>query len=339
MTDPETPMSVAVFSTKSYDKRYLTEANRRHGFDLRFFEEGLNPRTAALAEGCDAVCAFVNDNVNSDTVERLAGRGVQLIALRSAGFNHVDLAASRRHGLAVVRVPEYSPHAVAEHCVGLILALNRKIYRAHNRVRESNFSLVGLLGFDVYGKTVGVIGTGTIGTRFAEIITGFGTRVIAVDPYPNARCLEIGVTYHSIDEVLAKSDIVSLHCPLTPETRHLLNAERLSKMKDGVMVINTSRGALIDTPAVIDALKSGKIGYLGLDVYEEEADLFFEDLSEQVLQDDVFSRLLTFPNVLITGHQAFFTEEALIEIADTTLENISEFAHGTELTNALDLSL
>jgi D-lactate dehydrogenase len=338
MTETGPPVSVAVFSTKAYDERSLTEANRSYGFDLRFFEEGLNPRTAALAAGCEVVCAFVNDDIGSDTVDRLADHDVRLIALRSAGFNHVDLQAAGRRGLVVVRVPEYSPHAVAEHCVGLILSLNRKIYRAYNRVRESNFSLGGLLGFDLHGKTVGVIGTGTIGTRFAEIISGFGTEVIAADPYPNARCLEIGVTYLSIDEVLARSDIVSLHCPLLPETHHLINADRLSGMKDGVMVINTSRGALIDTTAVIDALKTGKVGYLGLDVYEEEADLFFEDLSEQVLQDDVFSRLLTLPNVLITGHQAFFTAEALREIAETTLMNISQFADGSELTNALDLN-
>ena len=331
-------MAIAVFNTKEYDEYYLTVANRRYGYDLRFFEEGLNSRTTALAEGCDVVCAFVNDDIGSDTIDRLADRGVNLIALRSAGFNHVDLAAAGRRGMKVVRVPEYSPHAVAEHCVGLILSLNRKIYRAYNRVRESNFSLVGLLGFDLHGKTVGVIGTGAIGTRFAEIISGFGTEVIAVDPYPNTRCLDIGVTYHSIDEVLSRSDIVSLHCPLVPETHHIINAERLAAMKDGVMVINTSRGALIDTTAVIDALKTGKVGYLGLDVYEEEADLFFEDLSEQVLQDDVFSRLLTLPNVLITGHQAFFTAEALTEIAETTLMNISQFADGAELTNALDLS-
>ena len=336
INETPTPLAVAVYSTKVYDERYLAKANQTYGYDLRFFAEGLNPRTTVLAEGCEVVCAFVNDDIGSDTIDRLADLGVRLIALRSAGFNHVDLQAAGRRGLVVARVPEYSPHAVAEHCVGLILALNRKIHRAYNRVRESNFSLVGLLGFDLHGKTVGVIGTGVIGTRFAEIISGFGAEVIAVDPYPNDRCREIGVTYHSIDEVLARSDIVSLHCPLMPETRHIINADRLAKMKDGVMVINTSRGALIDTVAVIDALKTGKVGYLGLDVYEEEAGLFFEDLSEQVLQDDVFSRLLTLPNVLITGHQAFFTAEALDEIAATTMTNIWEFAEGEAMTNALD---
>lgn len=338
MASGTSSVSVAVFSTKEYDERYLSEANREHGHDLRFFEAGLNSRTAPLAEGCEVVCAFVNDDIGPDTVNQLADHGVQLIALRSAGFNHVDLQTAALRGIVVVRVPNYSPHAVAEHCIGLILSLNRKIYRAYNRVRESNFSLVGLLGFDLHGKTVGVIGTGTIGARFAEIISGFGTTVIAVDPYPNPRVLELGVTYHSIDEVLARSDIVSLHCPLTPETHHLINADRLSGMKDGVMVINTSRGALIDTAAVIDALKTGKVGYLGLDVYEEEADLFFEDLSDEVLQDDVFSRLLTFPNVLVTGHQAFFTAEALSDIAETTMMSISEFAAGEEMTYALDLS-
>lgn len=335
MAEPSARLSIAVFSTKEYDEHHFLHANRDHGHDLRFFEVSLNSRTTPLAEGCEVVCAFVNDELDSVTIDGLADRGVRLIALRSAGFNHVDLQAADRRGMTVVRVPEYSPHAVAEHCVGLILSLNRKTHRAYNRVRDSNFSLVGLIGFDLYGKTVGVIGTGAIGTRFAEIISGFGTEVIAVDPRPNDRCLDIGVTYLPIDEVLARSDIVSLHCPLNPQTLHLINADRLSKMKDGVMVINTSRGALIDTSAVIDALKSGKVGYLGLDVYEEEAGLFFEDLSEQVLQDDVFSRLLTFPNVLITGHQAFLTAEAMTEIAETTMMSVSEFANGREMTHVL----
>lgn len=319
---------VAVYSTKPHDERFLREANTSHGHELRFFETRLTPDTAVLAAGCDVVCPFVNDDAGAATIEALAKEGVSVLALRSAGFNHVSLEATARHGMVVTRVPEYSPHAVAEHCVGLILSLNRKIHRAYSRVRDSNFALAGLLGFDLHGKTVGVIGTGKIGTRFAEIISGFGTKVIAADPFPNDRCIELGVTYLDPEQVLADADIVSLHCPLTPETHHLIDRERLNLMRDGAMLINTSRGALIDTTAVIDALKSGKLGYLGLDVYEEEADLFFEDLSEQVLLDDVFSRLLTFPNVLITGHQAFFTVEALRAIAATTLESISAIERG-----------
>ncbi len=321
---------VAVFSTKPHDERFLTEANERHGHELVFLEAGLGPGTAVLATGCGAVCAFVNDDVGADTVDRLAEVGVGLIALRSAGYNHVDLAAAERHGITVVRVPEYSPHAVAEHCLGLILSLNRKIHRAYNRVRESNFALAGLLGFDLHGKTVGVVGTGKIGTSFVEILSGFGVRTIASDPYPDERCLELGVEYLPVDELLAASHIVTLHCPLTPDTYHLIDRDRLAAMRDGVMLVNTSRGALIDTAAVIDALKTGKVGYLGLDVYEEESALFFEDLSEQVLLDDVFSRLLTFPNVLITGHQGFFTVEALQAIAATTLDSISAVERGED---------
>lgn len=321
-------MRLAVFSTKPHDKRYLTEANEAHGHELVLLEARLTPATAVLAAGCDAVCAFVNDDLGAETIDRLAEAGVEVIALRSAGYNHVDLGAAAAHHMVVVRVPEYSPHAVAEHCLGLILALDRHIHRAYNRVRDSNFALAGLLGFDIHGKTIGVVGTGKIGTRFIELLTGFGVRVLATDPYPNDRCLELGVEYVALGELLTASDIVSLHCPLTPQTRHLIDHASLAGMRDGVMLINTSRGALIDTAAAIDALKSGKIGHLGLDVYEEEADLFFEDLSDQVLQDDVFSRLLTFPNVLITGHQAFFTVEALRAIASTTLESLSAIARG-----------
>lgn len=319
---------IAVFSTESYDEKYLVQANTGHGHDLRFLEARLSPETAVLADGCEVVCPFVNDEVGSATVEALASIGVTTLALRSAGFNHVALDAADRFGIDVVSVPEYSPHAVAEHCVGLILSLDRKIHRAHNRVRESNFSLAGLLGFDLHGKTVGVVGTGKIGTRFVEIMSGFGVTILASDPFPNQACISAGATYCSIDQLLVDSDIVALHCPLTPETHHLINQETLSSMRPGAMLINTSRGALIDTAAVIDALKTGRLGYLGLDVYEEEAGLFFEDQSEQVLQDDVFSRLLTFPNVLITGHQAFFTSEALTAIATTTLESVSALQRG-----------
>jgi D-lactate dehydrogenase len=321
-------MHVAVFSTKPYDEEFLRRANERAGHDLVFLEPRLTPATVPLASGAEAVCAFVNDDLGAPVLEGLRAGGVRLVALRSAGFNHVDVTAAARLDLTVVRVPGYSPHAVAEHCVGLILALNRKIHRAHNRVRENNFALSGLLGFDLHGKVVGVVGTGRIGTAFARIMTGFGCRVVATDPYPNEECVAMGVRYLGIDELLGTSDVVALHCPLTPETFHLIDEERLALAKDGMMLINTSRGALVDTAAVIAALKSGRLGHLGLDVYEEEADLFFEDLSDKVLRDDVFSRLLTFPNVLVTGHQAFFTEEALVNIADTTIANISAFERG-----------
>jgi D-lactate dehydrogenase len=326
-------MRVAVYSTKPYDEEFLGLANEPFGHDLLFLEPRLSVNTVALVSGCDAACAFVNDDVGAEVLEGLAGAGVGLVVLRSAGYNHVDLHAADRLGITVMRVPGYSPHAVAEHCVGLILALNRKIHRAYNRVREGNFALNGLLGFDLHGKTVGVVGTGRIGVCFAHCMRGFGCRVVASDPYPNAECSRMGVEYVDLDELLSISDIVSLHCPLTPETHHLIDRERLARAKDGVMLINTSRGALIDTTAAIEGLKSGKLGYLGLDVYEEETDLFFEDLSDKVLHDDVFSRLLTFPNVLITGHQGFFTSEALSNIALTTLENVTAFERGGELHN------
>ena len=334
-SDTVSRVRVAVFSSKSYDERFLIAGNSDHGHELCFYETRLTPDTARLAAGFPAVCAFVNDDLGAASLERLAADGVRIVALRSAGFNHVDLPTARRLDLTVVRVPRYSPHAVAEHCVGLILSLNRHIHRAYNRVRESNFSLAGLLGFDLNGRTVGIVGTGEIGTRFAEIMSGFNTTILAADPRPNPRLREIGATYASIDDVLATSDIVSLHCPLTAETHHLVDAERLQTMRDGVMLINTSRGALIDTQAVIDALKSGKVGHLGLDVYEEEEDLFFEDLSDHLLQDDTFARLMTFPNVLITGHQAFFTAEALSTIAEVTLGNLTRFERGEPLENAI----
>ena len=267
----------------------------------------------------------------------LARQGTRLIALRCAGFNNVDLAAAREVGLTVVRVPTYSPHAVAEHTLGLVLALNRKIHRAYARVREGNFALDGLLGFDLYGQTVGVVGTGQIGAVVARIMGGFGCRILAHDPFPNPECVALGARYVALPELFADSDIITLHCPLTPQTRHLINAQALQQMKPGVMLINTSRGALIDTPSVTEALKSGKIGYLGLDVYEEEADLFFEDLSNIVLQDDIFARLLTFPNVIITGHQAFFTRNALERIAKTTLANITTFEQSLASPNEISV--
>jgi D-lactate dehydrogenase len=319
-------MKVAVFSTRPYDEQFLNEANM-HQHDLVYFEVKLSPATAQLATGHDAVCAFVNDDLQREVLEQLAKGGVKLIALRSAGFNHVDLVAAQDLGLTVVRVPAYSPYAVAEHALALILALNRKLHRAYNRVREGNFSLDGLLGFDLHGKTIGIIGTGKIGAVFAGIMAGFGCRLLAYDPFPN-KGLEPVLSYVPLENLLDEADIISLHCPLTPETYHIINRTSVSQMKPGVMLINTSRGALVDTPAVIEGLKDGKIGYLGLDVYEEEGDLFFEDLSNRVIRDDVFSRLLTFPNVLITGHQGFFTREAIVNIAETTIANITAFERG-----------
>lgn len=320
-------MRVAIFSIKRYDRGALASANQaRH--DLTFFETRLTADTAGLAAGHDAVCAFVNDVLDRECVTRLAEVGVRHIALRSAGFNHLDRAAAAEHGLTASRVPAYSPHAVAEHAVGMILALNRQYHRAFNRVREGNFALDGLLGFDLVGKTVGVVGTGTIGTVFSRIMAGFGCRVLASDPSRNDELAGVA-DYVDLPELLESSDIISLHCPLTPETHHLIDAPALDRMRPGVMLINTSRGALVDTAAAIAALKSGRLGYLGLDVYEEEADLFFEDLSNQVIQDDVFSRLLTFPNVLITGHQGFFTREALDSIAETTISNLTAVETGT----------
>lgn len=323
-------MRVAVFSTKAYDQHFLERANREHGhgFDLTFYEPRLVEETAALAAGHPVVCAFVNDRLDAPVLRTLHQHGVELIALRSAGFNHVDLEEAVRLGLTVARVPAYSPHAVAEHALALILSLNRKVHRAYNRVRDGNFSIEGLLGFDLHGTTVGVVGTGTIGRLFAQQLQGFGVTLLAFDPYPNPEA-ERFVEYVPLRELFARSDIISLHCPLTPETHHLINAEAVAQMKDGVMLINTSRGRLVDTTAVIDGLKSGRIGYLGLDVYEEEENLFFEDLSERVITDDTFTRLLTFPNVLITGHQAFFTREALTNIAETTLANVAAFAGGS----------
>ncbi|MEV0900123.1 2-hydroxyacid dehydrogenase [Actinoplanes sp. NPDC049802] len=319
-------MRVAVFSAKPYDIRFLTGANQEAGHELVFLEPRLSPETSALAAGCEAVCAFVNDDLGAPVLERLAAAGVQLVALRSAGYNHVDVTAARKFGLSVTRVPGYSPYAVAEHCAGLVLALNRRIHRAYNRVREHNFALNGLLGFDLHGRTVGVIGTGKIGVCFIRIMAGFGCRVLAADPYPSDEAVAAGAEYVPLETLLAESDVVTLHCPLTPETHHLIDDRRIALMRDGVMLINTSRGALVDTAAVLRALRTGRIGHLGLDVYEEEADLFFEDLSDEVPGDDLFSRLVTFPNVLITGHQAFFTEEALHNIAASTVASLTAYA-------------
>lgn len=317
-------MRVAVFSAKPYDKTFLEAANAgKH--QLVYLEPRLDASTAFSAEGAKAVCVFVNDLLDANTLAILARQGVGLVALRCAGFNNVDLVAAEALGITVARVPEYSPHSVAEHAVALMLTLNRKIHRASARVREGNFSLEGLLGFDMYGKTVGVIGTGKIGLCVTRILAGFGCKVLAFDPYPDSRCVNAGAKYVTLPELLDQSDIVSLHCPLTPQTHHLIDEKAIKTMRRGVMLINISRGAVVDTRAIIRGLKSGMIGSLGLDVYEEEENLFFRDLSSTVIHDDVFARLLTFPNVLITGHQAFFTHEAVSEIARTTLENISSF--------------
>jgi D-lactate dehydrogenase len=317
-------MRIAVYSAKPYDRRFLSAAGAAHEF--RWVEARLDPDTARLAEGCEAACLFVNDRADAEAIGVLAAGGVKLLALRSAGFNHVDVPAAARHGIAVGRVPAYSPEAVAEHAVALIMSLNRKIHRAYARVREGNFALDGLLGFDLHGKTVGVIGTGQIGLAFARIMAGFGCRLLGFDPHQNAECLKLGLRYGTLAEVLEAADIVSLHCPLTPETRHLIDDAALARMKPGAMLVNTSRGAILDTRAVVGALKSGRLGHLALDVYEEEEKLFFEDLSGRVIPDDVFARLLTFPNVLITGHQGFFTAEAMRAIAETTVANVESFA-------------
>ena len=320
-------MKVAVFNTKKYDREFLEEANRDQGHELIFFEPHLTSETCKLAFGFEAICVFVNDRLDKQTLTLLAENGIRLIALRCAGFNNVDLQTASDLGITIARVPAYSPHGVAEHAVALILALNRKIYRAHNRVRDGNFSIDGLLGFELYGKNIGIIGTGNIGSNIARIMKGFGANVLAYDPISNPDCIRIGIKYFTLGELFEQSDIISLHLPLTHDTHHIINKDALDQMKKGAMLINTSRGGLVDTSAVIEALKSGKVGYLGLDVYEEEEELFFEDLSGHILQDDTFARLLTFPNVVITGHQAFFTKEALKDIAETTIANIISFEH------------
>jgi len=327
-------MRVAVFSTKNYDREFLQPAAEKVGHELTFFEPRLTAQTAVLAKAFPAICSFVNDGLAAPVVEALAAGGTRFVALRCAGFNQVDLESCRRFGFRVARVPAYSPYAVAEHAVGMILALNRKFHKAYNRVREGNFSIDGLLGFDMHGKKVGLVGTGKIGAAVARIIAGFGCKLLFYDVVQNDECKSLG-HYVSAEELLSESDIITLHCPLTRETHHMINKGVIERMKPGVMLINTSRGALVDTRAVIDGLKSGKIGHLGLDVYEEEADLFFEDLSGRVIQDDVFMRLMTFPNVLITSHQAFFTATALEEIARVTMDNLTAFERGEPGPNEL----
>jgi D-lactate dehydrogenase len=331
-------VKVAVFDTKPFTKSAFTACDPK-GISFTFFEHRLTPDTVASAIGFKVVCCFVNDMVNAAVVERLKDLGVELIALRCAGYNNVDLAACDKHGISLVRVPAYSPHSVAEHGVALMLALNRHITRAHARVREGNFSLEGLVGFEMHGKTAGIIGTGRIGKCAAEMLLGFGCRILAHDPSPNADLAKrSGVAYTDLDTLFRQSDIISLYAPLVPATRYLINDGVIAKMKRGVMLINTSRGALVDTRALIRGLKNGKIGSAGLDVYEEESEYFFEDYSDAVIADDVLARLLTFHNVLITSHQAFLTKEALTSIAQTTVENIQEFLEGKrekELTNSV----
>jgi D-lactate dehydrogenase len=326
-------MRIAVFDSHRHDRAALDEANASFHHELVYFEPRLNAMTAGLASGFSVACSFVNDHVDRPALTKLRDGGVRLVALRSAGFNHVDLEAASELGVAVVRVPEYSPFAVAEHAVALVLALNRKIHRAHARVREGNFSLDGLLGFDLHGKTVGLVGTGRIGQAAARIFTGFGCTVIAHDSEPSIVMKDLGVEYVTLSDLYARADIISLHVPLLPPTRHMINDAAFAQMKPGVMLVNTGRGALIDSKALITALKCGHIGAAGLDVYEEEEGVFFEDLSNQVLQDDVLARLLTFPNVVVTAHQGFFTREALAAIANTTLASVTAFEKGEALVN------
>lgn len=325
-------MQVAVFSAKPHDLQFLGRANAAGRHELRYLEARLTPATAVLAQGSAAVCLFANDRADAAVVEAFSGIGVRLIALRSAGFDNVDLNAAAARGIAVCRVPAYSPHAVAEHSFALILALVRKINRACNRVREGNFSLDGLMGFNLAGKTIGIVGVGNIGSVVGRIAVGFGCKVLGTDPYPRAECEGAGVRYCPLDELLESSDIVTLHCPLDTGTRHLIDAVALERMKPHAILINTSRGAVLHTHAVIEALKGRRLGGLAIDVYEEEDALFFEDRSNQMILDDQFVRLLTFPNVVVTGHQGFFTVEALSAIAETTIANIDAFARtGTPL--------
>ena len=326
-------MKVTFFSTQPYDRQFFNQYNDSFGFELEYFETPLNAQTVNLVHDAAAVCVFVNDKVDADVVKKLAEKKVQIIALRCAGFNNVDIVAAKENHIHVCRVPAYSPEAVAEHALAMVLTLNRKTHKAYNRVREQNFSLNGLLGFDLHNKTVGVIGTGNIGKAFCRIMKGLGCRVLAFDLIANKGLEKQGVEYVPLIELFEHADVISLHCPLNEQTRHIISQDTINMMKDGVMLINTSRGALIDTPAVIEALKRGKIGYLGIDVYEQEEKLFFRDLSSDIIPDDAIQRLMSFPNVLVTAHQAFFTKEALTQIAVTTLQNIKELTAPGNLSN------
>lgn len=316
-------MKITFFSAKPYDQEFFIKGNTTFGFEFTFFETHLGPHIVQAVEPTDAICVFVNDKVNKQVIEVLAAKGVKVIALRCAGFNNVDLEAAKANNIHVCRVPAYSPEAVAEHALAMMLTLNRKTHKAYNRVREQNFSLQGLLGFTMKGKIVGVIGTGHIGAEVCKIMLGMGCNVIAYDVNQNPELLKKGVRYFSLDELLKQSDIVSLHCPLMPQTQHIINASTLAVMKKGAMLINTSRGGLIDTPAVIESLREQHLGYLGIDVYEQEEKIFFRDLSENIIADDTLQLLVSFPNVLVTAHQAFFTKEALEQITEVTLNNVS----------------
>ncbi|NMH59690.1 2-hydroxyacid dehydrogenase [Alteromonas ponticola] len=315
-------MKVAVFSAKPYDTVLLDKASDSFNVQFSFFSDALNQSTVALCEGFDGVCVFVNDEVNSEVIQRLVKHKITHIALRCAGFNNVDINAAKQAGIRVSRVASYAPEAVAEHAVALMLTLNRKVHKAYNRVREGNFELDGLMGFNLKGKCIGVIGTGHIGKAIAKIMRGFGCQVVCCDPVISPALERLGAIYVSLEALLAQSDIISLHCPLSEDTYHLVDETAIARMRDGVMLINTSRGGLIDTQAVISGLKKGKIGYLGLDVYEMESALFFENRSSEIISDDVFERLATFHNVIITGHQGFFTEEAMHEIATAVVSNL-----------------
>ena len=326
-----TMKKIAFFDAKPYDRVWFDKSNGDYGFDLRYFENKLSSDTAVMAKGCDGVIAFVNDNIDKRAIDILYDSGVRIIAMRSAGYNNIDFkeAFGKIH---VVRVPAYSPYAVAEHAMALLLTIDRKIHRAYNRTRDYNFSLNGLTGFDLHGKTIGVVGTGKIGQVFIDICRGFGMKVVAYDPYP---VQGKGIDYVSFEELCGVSDIISLHCPLTKETNHMVNAHSLTRMKDGVYLINTSRGALVDSEALLDCLKSGKVAGAGLDVYEEESEFFFEDFSNTIVQDDILARLMSLPNVIVTSHQAFLTNEALRNIADTTLQNLRAFFDGAPLVNEI----
>ena len=332
-------MVIALFSARPYERGFFEKKNENYKHQITFLEMSLNPHSIDLLQACDAVCVFVNDVLDKEILDMLSSAKIKIIALRCAGFNNVDIIYADKLNIPVVRVPKYSPNAVAEHALALLLALNRKTHRAYNRVREGNFSLQGLMGFDLYQKTVGLIGIGKIGTIFAKIMKGLGARVFAYDVHFDQDLSKEGIEYLPFMDLIQISDVISLHIPLTPDTYHILDNDVISKMKSGVMIINTSRGALLDSKAIISNLKNGKIGSLGIDVYEQEADLFFQDLSDKIIQDDIFMRLTTFPNVLITAHQAFFTQEAMEQIADTTLRNLYEFEMDGTLNNQVSVGM
>ena len=330
---------IAVFDSKPYDRFFFDEENRKYGYDITYFEAKLRPRTVNVTAGFDAVCAFVNDELDAEVMEQLGKNGVRLVAMRCAGYNNVNLKAACEHGIPVVRVPQYSPYAVAEYALALLMTLNRKVHRAYNRVREGTFSINGLMGFDLRGKTMGVVGTGKIGRTFIGLLRGFRMRVLAFDPYPNPDAArELDFEYVPLKTLFRESDIISLHCPLTPENTHMVNAGTIAMMKKGIVLINTSRGRLIDSAALVNGLKSGQIGGAGLDVYEEETDYFFEDRSDRAVLDDILARLMTFPNVIVSSHQAFFTAEAERNIAETTMKSIDDFAIGRQLEDAICLN-